>query len=157
VSQNKIALLIVPAAAVVAIGLVAARLHFQPPTVPGFAIAGGHDEVVLAPGGLFSLDIHPDAPTKGAIGARGFLLRDNLVRPWDPPFSVQTDGSIRIAGTVDTLFRDVPAGAWEVAVAVGRPEVLPTAPLDVLRGREQDGGEVSWRLVRERVRLERTP
>jgi hypothetical protein len=156
-SQNKIALVLVPAAAIVALGLVALRLHFQPPTVPVFTIADRKDEVVVTPWRLFELEIHPGAPITGAIGARGFLLRDDDVRPWDPPFSVERDGSIRIAGPVDTLFRNVPEGPWEVAVAVGRPEVLPTAPRDVIRGRDQDAAAVSWRLVRERIRLERTP
>jgi hypothetical protein len=152
-SGNKIALVVVPAAAAVAIGLVGLRLHFQPPTVPVFAITNGKDEVTLSPGDVYELEIRPESHVIGAIGARGFLLRENQVRPWDPPFSVQTDGSIRIAGPVNALFRDVPEGPWEVAVAVGRPEVLPTAPLDVLRGRDQNETEVGWRLVRERVRL----
>ncbi len=154
-SQNRFALAIVPAAAAVAFALVTLRLHFQPPTVPAFAVADAKDEVDLSKGGRFELDVHPESPVTGAIGARGFLLRDDLVRPWDPPFSVQTDGSIRIAGPVDKLFEGVPEGPWEVAVAVGRPETLPTAPRDVLRGREQDAGSLSWRLVRQRVRVER--
>jgi hypothetical protein len=41
-----------------------------------------------------------------------------------------------------------------VAVSVGRPEVLPTAPRDVLEARARDhGGPTAWRLVVERVRL----
>lgn len=157
-SQNKFALVIVPAAAAVAVGLVILRLHFQPPTVPRFALAdaGAPEETTLRNGGRFDFYARPEAPITGAIGARGFLLHDDDVRPWDPPFAVERDGSIRIAGPVDTLFAGVPDGSWEVAVAIGRPETLPTAPRDVLRGREQDAGSLSWRLVRERVRLERS-
>jgi hypothetical protein len=66
---------------------------------------------------------------------------------------VAGDGTVRIAGDVDTLFAGVPKGEWEVAVAVGRPETLPTAPNDVLRARDQHEASVSWRLVRERVIL----
>ena len=157
-SQNKIALVLLPGAAAVAVGLVALRMYFQPPTVPGFAIAGSTpDEVTLAPGGQFQVELRPDAPVTGAIGARGFLLRGDEVRPWDPPFSVGADGTVRIGGAVDTLFAGVPAGAWEVAVAVGRPETLPTAPNDILRARGVDANTsksaLSWRLVRERVFL----
>ncbi|MGH7271986.1 MAG: hypothetical protein ACREJ3_16270, partial [Polyangiaceae bacterium] len=64
------------------------------------------------------------------------------------------DGSIRIAGAVDTLFAGVPKGDWVVAVAVGRPATLPTAPRDVLRERTEDVPSMSWRLVRERIRLQ---
>jgi hypothetical protein len=159
-SQNKFALAIVPAAAAVAVALVTLRLHFQPPTVPVFTLADAGEapaETTLRKGERFDFYAHPEAPITGAIGARGFLLHEEDVRPWDPPFAVERDGSIRIAGPVDTLFADVPDGPWEVAVAIGRPETLPTAPRDVLRGREQDAGSsLSWRLVRKRVRLERS-
>jgi hypothetical protein len=158
VSQSKIALVLLPAAVIVAVGLVTLRLYFQPPTVPAFAIAGAPagsagDAIPVAAGGSFEVELRPEAPVTGAIAARGFLLRGDEVRPWDPPFSVSADGTVRIAGPVDTLFAGVPAGAWEVAVAVGRPETLPTAPNDILRAREVDPRALSWRLVRERVFL----
>jgi hypothetical protein len=154
VSRNPIALVLVPGAAAVAVGLVSLRLHFQPPTVPAFAVAGAQaDAVELAPGGQFQLELRPEQPVTGAIAARGFLLQGDTVRPWDPPFSVDRDGTVRITGPVSTLFARVPAGAWEVAVAVGRPETLPTAPNDVLRARGQQPDAVGWRLVRERVVL----
>ena len=153
-SRNKIALALVPGAAAVAVALVSLRLHFQPPTVPAFAVAGAQeDEVTLAAGGQFDLELRPAAPVTGAIAARGFLLRGDTVRPWDPPFSVARDGTVRISGPVDVLFAGVPAGSWEVAVAVGRPETLPTAPGDVLRARAQQPDTVGWRLVRQRVIL----
>jgi hypothetical protein len=153
-SRNKIALVLVPGAAAVAVALVSLRLHFQPPTVPEFARADAtQDEVTLDPGGRFELELRPQVPVIGAIAARGFLLRGDTVRAWDPPFSVARDGTVRIAGPVDALFAGVPPGAWEVAVAVGRPETLPTAPNDVLRARGPQPESVSWRLVRERVLL----
>jgi hypothetical protein len=154
---NKIALVILPAAVAVAVGLVGLRMYFQPPTVPDFAIArrppGSPDQVSLSPGGQFEVEVRPGAPVTGAIAARGFLLRGDEVRAWDPPFTVAADGTVRIAGAVDTLFAGVPAGDWEVAVAVGRPETLPTAPNDILRARGEDPRALSWRLVRERVFL----
>jgi hypothetical protein len=61
---------------------------------------------------------------------------------------------VRISGPVDSLFAGVPPGPWQVAVAVGRPETLPTAPRDVLRARDSDGGTTAWRLVVVPIRLE---
>jgi len=145
--------LLVPAAAAVAAALVAVRLHFEPPTVPTYSLAADGGEVALAPGSAFDMVLRPAAPVKGAIGARAFLVRGDEVRPWDAPSSVGLDGSVRIAGPVDALFRGVPAGPWEIAVAVGRPEVLPTAPRDVMR-RGEDSRPSAWRMVRERIRLE---
>jgi hypothetical protein len=161
-SQSRVALVLVPAAAAAAGALIWLRLHFQPPTVPVYAFASdsGSAEPILPatflpllPGARFEVELRPATPVKGAVGARAFLLRGDEVRPWDPPFSVDADGSVRIAGPVDTLFARVPAGEWEIAVAVGRPEELPTAPRDVLRGRDAGAGPAGWRLVRERVRL----
>jgi hypothetical protein len=154
VSRNPIALLLVPGAAAVAVALVSLRLHFQPPTVPAYAVANaGPDPVTLTPGGQFELELRPQSPVTGAIAARGFLLQGDTVRPWDPPFTVAGDETVRIAGPVDALFAGVPAGSWEAAVAVGRPETLPTAPNDVLRARGQQPDAAGWRLVRERVLL----
>jgi len=147
-------LALVPAAAVVAAGLVALRLHFEPPTIPAYSLAADGGEAVLRPGASFEMVIAPASPVKGAIGARAFLLRGGEVRPWNVPASVGLDGSVRIAGQVDTLFAGVPPGTWEIAVAVGRPEVLPTAPRDILASTAADTRPSAWRAVRERIRLE---
>ncbi|MGH7269431.1 MAG: hypothetical protein ACREJ3_03290, partial [Polyangiaceae bacterium] len=116
-----------------ACALIALRMHFEPPTIPEYRIVESSQRAdagapSFAPGGQFEIDLSPAAPITGAVGARAFLLRGDTVRPWNPPFSVSQDGSIRIAGAVDTLFAGVPKGDWAVAVAVGRPATLPTAP-----------------------------
>ena len=160
--DRKVVLLLLPAAAVVALGLVAVRMHFEPPTVPSYSLtadgvtdgAAAAGEFVVRPGATFEMVLRPASPVEGAIGARAFLLRGSEVRPWNPPSSVGLDGSVHIGGPADTLFAGIPAGAWEVAVAVGRPEVLPSAPGDITRARDQDTRPSAWRLVRERVRLE---
>jgi hypothetical protein len=157
--QRIVALLLVPAAVAVAGALLLLRLHFQPPTVPAYTVApsapsdAGASVVEVHPGARFSIELRPSETVVGAVAARGFLLRGDEVRPWDPPFEVARDGTVRIAGPVDVLFAGVPTGEWEVAVAVGRPENLPTAPRDVLRARDQDADTVVWHLVRERIRL----
>jgi hypothetical protein len=153
-ADRKVVLLLVPGAAAVAAGLVAFRLHFEPPTVPNYSLATDVGEVALGPGAAFEMLLRPASPVKGAIGTRAFLLRGAEVRPWDAPSSVALDGSVRIAGPVDTLFAGVPGGRWEIAVAVGRPEVLPTAPRDIARSKDADARPSAWRLVRERIRLE---
>ncbi len=159
-SQNKVALLLAPGAGALAVALVLLRLHFQPPTVPGYALANGAgaENVNVSRGGRFEIELRPVAPVSGAIGARGFLLQGDAVRPWDPPFTVDPDGAVHIAGPASALFAGVPAGEWDVEVAVGRPETLPTAPRDVLRARDATAAEnalaVSWRLVRKGIRLE---
>ncbi len=160
-TRKAAALLLVPSAAVVAAALVGLRLHFQPPTVPRYNLsfagvpsdAGPAKEIPLTRGGRLEIDLRPEAAITGAVGARGFLLRGDEVRAWDPPFSVAIDGVVRIAGPVDELFAGVPQGPWEVAVAVGRPEVLPTAPRDVLRRRSDDPVRAGWHLVHSRIRL----
>jgi hypothetical protein len=155
--RSKLALLVVPAAVCVTGALLALRLHFQPPTVPPYTLADPDGITVLRPGGRFEVDILPAAPVAGAVGARAFLVRGSEVRPWDPQFEVTRDGSAHLSGTVDTLFAGVSPGDWEIDVAVGRPETLPTAPRDILRGRDADvdAGMAAWRLVRKRVRLGR--
>jgi hypothetical protein len=152
--RNRAALLLAPAASTVAVVLMLLRLHFEPPAVPAYSVrpAAPAAGIVLRRGGSFAVDLHPDSPVVGAVAARGFLLQGESVHPWDPPFSVDVDGEVRIAGSVAALFAGVPDGAWEVAVAVGRPEMLPTAPRDVLRARGGTSPD-TWHLAWERVEL----
>jgi hypothetical protein len=161
--QRSIApLLLLLAAGLVAAALLALRVHLEPPTVPPYALvpagasadAGG---AALGPSDRFQLDIAPQVPVVGAVGARGFLMRGDEVRAWDPPFRVERDGTVRLDGEVQTLFAGVPPGPWDVAVAVGRPETLPTAPRDILHARDAavTDADAAWRLVRERVFLGR--
>lgn len=145
---------LVAAAVLVAVALLVLRLRLEPPTVPAYRIAGADGgESVLRPGQPFHLDIEPRGQVAGAVGARAFLLRGDEVRPWDPPFVVDRDGTVHVAGAVDKLFAGIPPGPWEVAIVVGRPETLPTAPLDVLRARDAGTRDAAWRLVRRRILL----
>jgi hypothetical protein len=156
-SGRKIGILLVPAAAAIAIGLVAMRLHFQPPTVPAYTLATPAPDAVLERGASFELVLKPESPVDGAIGARAFLVRGQEARAWEPPQAVGLDGSVRIAGPVETLFAGVPPGDWEVAVAVGRPETLPTLPREVAlacrTAPASNGRRLAWRLVTQTVRL----
>ncbi|MDP9150858.1 MAG: hypothetical protein M3O36_13080 [Myxococcota bacterium] len=154
--RRLLALLFIPAAFGVSGALLALRVHFQPPTVPRYALEP-ESQTVPPHGGHFEVAIRPSGHVDGAIAVRAFLLRGDQVRPWDPPFHVERDGSARIAGSVESLFAGVPPGDWEVAVAVGRPETLPTAPKTILQARDEalsGARDAAWRLVRGRVRLE---
>lgn len=151
-SGRAVALLLVPAAIAVAAVLLVLRVRFEPPTVPAYSVVDG-GPAVLRPGAQFDMEVAPAAPVSGAVGAHAFLVQDGTVRPWEPPIDVAKDGSVHIEGPVDRLFAGVPAGEWEVSLAVGRPETLPTAPVDVLRALGTDAGAAAWRLVRMRVRL----
>ncbi len=153
--QARVVSLLLLSTAVAGAGaLLLFRLHFQPPTVPAYELAEaatGEREVMR--GGAFVMDLRPTGPVLGAVAARAFLVHDDVVRPWIVPFTAQRDGSVEIAGGVDSLFSGVPAGSWEIAVAVGRPENLPTDPREILRARTGDGGgAAAWHLVRERIR-----
>jgi hypothetical protein len=152
--RSTVAVALIATPVMLALVLVLLRLHFEPPLVPSYELARAPAEIILKPGDRFEMNLRPAAAVQGAIGARAFLLRGSEVRPWDAPFSVGADGSVRIAGPVDLLFAGVPRGRWEVAVAVGRPELLPTAPRDILHGRNDDPRPSGWRLVREQIRLE---
>ncbi|MGD0676505.1 MAG: hypothetical protein ABSC94_13885 [Polyangiaceae bacterium] len=183
-TQRLVVLALVPTAAAMAIALIVLRLHFQPPTIPPYVLtigprqatgtipprvqandvddratraagdAGETTEWSLSASDEFELEARPDGRVEGAVAARAFLLRAAEVRAWDPPFAVSRDGVIRIRGSVRTLFAGVPVGRWEVAVAVGRPELLPTAPNDVLRARAREpGGRAGFRLLIAPVRL----
>lgn len=155
-ARRALVLALLPTAVATALVLAVLRVHFQPPTLPRYvetseseAVEGG----TLAAHGRFEMAARPATPMSGAVGARGFLLKGDEVRPWDPPLSVSIDGVVRVAGSVDQLFAGVPAGTWEVAIAVGRPEFLPTAPRDVLRARDHRGETESWQLLVKRITL----
>jgi hypothetical protein len=151
--RSVVALLLVPAAILVTATLLVLRLRMEPPTVPTYALAGDGGSVALHAGERFRLVVEPEGLVTGAVAARGFLVRGDEVQAWDPPFTVDRDGTIRLDGPVDALFAGVPPGPWDIAVAVGRPETLPTAPRDVLRARDAGAGDAAWRLVREHVVL----
>jgi hypothetical protein len=151
-SGRAAALLLVPAAIVVALVLLVLRVRLEPPTVPPYVLVDG-GTAVLRRGDRFEMEVDPTAQLVGAVGVRAFLVQGDTVRPWDPPVEIARGGTVHIEGAVDRLFAGVPAGEWDVTLAVGRPETLPRAPVDVLQARGTDAGAAAWRLVRMRVRL----
>jgi hypothetical protein len=143
-------------AALTAVVLLLVRLRLEPPTVPAYMLDGTDGgELVLQSGHRFRMDFEPRGQVTGAVGAHAFLVRGDEVRTWEPTFDVDRDGSVHVNGLVDKLFDGVPAGRWEVVVAVGRPETLPTAPRDVLLKWDAGDADAPWHLVRETIVLRR--
>jgi hypothetical protein len=151
-SGRAVALLLVPAAIALAVVLLVLRVRLEPPTVPAYELVDG-GTAVLRPGGRFEMEVEPAAQVVGAVGVHAFLVQGNTVRPWDPPVEIVRGGTVHIEGPVDRLFAGVPPGEWDVALAVGRPETLPRAPVDVLGAHGTDAAAAAWRLVRMPVRL----
>ncbi len=155
-SGRVAAVVLLPLAVIVAVAAIFLRMHFQPPRVPGYALEGdGGAEVVLRPGDVFEMVARPAARPEGIVGAKGFLLRSGDNRPWDAPYTTDIDGTVHIGGPVDSVFKGIPAGAWDVAVAVGRPEMLPSMPADVERPRapRDETQPAAFHVVHRRVML----
>jgi hypothetical protein len=110
----------------------------------------------FGPGSEVDLVLRPAIAEKGPLQARGFIVRDGRARAWSPPIEISADGAVRIAGTYETVFRDVAPGSVELALFVGRFGLLPpeTTMIDVTRwGSPSDPREGSWRLLRIPIRL----
>jgi hypothetical protein len=151
------ALLLVPSAVLVAVLMLALRLHFQPLAVPQYRLETDAGAVeVLRPGGRVDLEATPQIEVQGAVTARAFLVSNGKAQPWKVPLEIGRDGSVHLVGPVDRLFADVPSGEWEIAIAVGRPELLPNDTRQlVVAPADTDGGQAAWRVVRQRVLLSR--
>jgi len=83
--------------------------------------------VLLGPGSSLEILLRPATPEQKPIAVRGFLLRDERARLWEIKPDVSPDGAVRIAGERETLFPNMPAGSYEIVIAVGRPGALPNA------------------------------
>lgn len=100
-----------------------------------------------------------DTELTEAIGASGrsptlvvrgsLLAQGDLTRPWKPRVNpASPDNIIYIAGTKKTVFPCVPAGTWEMLVAVGK-EGKTLTDAEVLAGDKRD-----YKVLRRRVVLE---
>lgn len=133
----------------------------RPSALPEYSIviAGGeqvvrgdpqaaHRTPIIGPGSRLSIVIRPEKKLEGAIEARAFLMRDGAARVWSPPIEISSAGAVRIEGTREQLFAGVPAGRWEIVVALSRPRDAPSA--DDLRPK------AGRRLIRTEVELRDT-
>ncbi|WP_437680884.1 hypothetical protein [Sorangium sp. So ce131] len=116
--------------------------------------AGAPGIARLGPGSRLEIALRPTTRVEGPVAVRGFLIQGGTARPWDVRADVSEQGAARIEGDTETLFRGVPAGEWEIALAIGRPEALPSEPADVLRAQQQEAPRASaLRLIRLKVLL----
>jgi hypothetical protein len=82
----------------------------------------------LVPGTRLDLTLRPETAVTGAVAVRAVLSRDGRVQRWDAPAEIQPDGVVRIVAPRDTAFPGVAPGPWELIVAVGRHDDLPSTP-----------------------------
>jgi hypothetical protein len=151
-----LAALVAPAGALVAVVLLVLRLHLQPLSVPPYTFATDGEVASARPGAMFELEAQPAIEVQGAVTARAFLVPGagkGDVMSWQVPMEIGRDGSVHVAGKVDALFAGVPPGDWVIAIVIGRPELLPSDPRQLLEGGAADAGSAAWRVVRKRVRL----
>jgi hypothetical protein len=119
----------------------------QPLRGPSATDPGEHK---FSRGQRFRILLRPRTALQDRVGAKLFLRRADDVRVWDAPVDVSNEGAIRVVTSLDTL---PPAsdGAWELVVAVGRPDALPStgAELD-----EAHAARGDYQLVTTHVRFE---
>src|SRR5258708_36678445 len=80
--RSNLAVALVATPVMVALVLVLLRLHFEPPLVPSYELAGAPSEIILKPGDRVEMNLLPSAPVQGAIGEAAFLLWASAGRPW---------------------------------------------------------------------------
>jgi hypothetical protein len=104
---------------------------------------GSHVEVVLRP-----------ATAVGAhVSVRTFVVQGDAVRALDLPAERSSDGAIRIQGDAGTLFHDVPAGAWDLALTVGAEGAAAPQPNDVASALRGEDRPHVWQLLHRRIEL----
>ncbi|WP_044985888.1 hypothetical protein [Sorangium cellulosum] len=118
----------------------------------GDAVAPGTAR--LGPGSRLEIALRPATRVEGPVAVRAFLIAGDKALPWDVRPEVSAQGAARIAGDTEALFRGVPEGEWEIAIAIGRPEALPDRPAELADGPPGEGENPSaFRVLRAKVRL----
>jgi hypothetical protein len=97
----------------------AVRTERSAPAVP-------QGRLVFAPGNRFELVLTPARSAGTSVEARAFVAEGDRLVPLDAPAPQRSaDGALRIAGVVGHDVR-LPAGDFDLLVAVGRPRALPS-------------------------------
>lgn len=105
--------------------------------------------VLTTPDTEFTEAIGPDGRSPQLVVRGTLLLRDGSARRWEPRINpTSPDNVIYIAGTKKTVFPCVPAGTWEMLVAVGK-EGKTLTQAEILAGDTR-----SYKVLRKRVVLE---
>ncbi|WP_437970579.1 hypothetical protein WMF04_15385 [Sorangium sp. So ce260] len=116
--------------------------------------AGALEAARLGPGSKLEIALRPATRVEGPVAVRAFLIAGDKALPWDVRAEVSAQGAARIAGDTETLFRGVPEGEWEIAIAIGRPEALPDRPAELAGGARGEGeNSNTFHVLRVKVQL----
>ncbi len=101
----------------------------------------------------FEWILRPKVDEAGEVGVRGFAFVDGssagLPLPaLDELAQIAGSGAIRIAGTVEQL--DLEPGRYTIALAVGRPDELPTQAAEV----HEPAADAAWQVRRVELEIE---
>ncbi|AKT42367.1 hypothetical protein [Chondromyces crocatus] len=123
--------------------------------------APGEEPPQLGSGSRLELLLRPAEPAHESVAVRAFLATRGAaslseVRRWEPPVEISPEGAVRIAGTREALFPDLPAGEITVLLVVGAEGKLPEDAAAALRAeREEDQrAHAPFRVLRVRLRLD---
>jgi hypothetical protein len=132
------------AAAAGAVALAAAALVYVrgsgAPTLPPYEVslvggdsqarsapAAASDEITVRADGYLEIRLRPEHAPGVRPEVHTAVVHDGTARAWAPRVEVSTDGAVRVAGPVSTLFDD-PRGTWEALVAIGNAGAVPIDP-----------------------------
>ncbi|WP_437707234.1 hypothetical protein WMF45_26220 [Sorangium sp. So ce448] len=152
----------VPAAALAAAAALALLvLPRSPEALPAYALLTSAERgepaagpaVHLRAGGSLTMTLRPEEAVSGPVILRAALVHERRAALWDLPAGaaqISPTGAVKIAGTREVLFPDGAIGAYEIVLAVGRPEALPEGADAIARAEPRDG----IRVLRQQVILE---
>ncbi|WP_437279180.1 hypothetical protein WME90_01070 [Sorangium sp. So ce375] len=156
---------VVPVASLAAAAALALLLRPRPPEpLPGYALVISAERgdpaagpaVHLRPGASLTMTLRPEEAVSGPVIVRAALVRAQGAARWDLPAGaaqISPTGAVRIAGAREALFPNGTIGAYEIVVAVGRPEAVPEDADAIAHAEPRDG----VRVLRAQVILDAEP
>lgn len=132
------------AAAAAAVLVVLLRPGAPLPDYQIASVSGGSSETRgeqpgdFAPGDRIEVRLRPATAARGRLEARLFLLREGEVRRLETQSEVDSDGAVRMNGSLG----DLRPGTWTLWAVVGRPGDLPDP--GELRSRGGPSREEDW-------------
>jgi hypothetical protein len=97
--------------------------------VQGLGGSDGKEPVLtLLVGGTIQLILRPSLPTKDAVTATSYWMKDSAALPWDAKVEVLSNGAMAVRGTVDNPFPG--AIAAELGIVVTRAAGKAPSPAE---------------------------
>jgi hypothetical protein len=136
----------------------------SPDPLPGYALVTSAERgdpaagvaVHLQPGASLTMTLRPEEAVSGPLIVRAALVHMQRAALWDLPAGaaqISPTGAVRIAGAREALFPDGAVGAYEIVLAVGRPEAVAEDADALVRAEPPDG----VRVLRQQVILDAEP